>query len=137
MHTPELGIFHAVTDAHGNIMVPEDRLGAAIVSSSGDPERLLESLALALGSAWDAELEPFRYAGDGAPVVRVLTVFDDLSSAYYGGDGNAVAELTATIDEVNAAYARSGVNLVMQSAAIERVGYASSQAAGADHRVPR
>ena len=71
-------------------------------------------------------------AGDGAPVVRVLTVFDDLSSAYYGGDGNAVAELTATIDEVNAAYARSGVNLVMQSAAIERVGYASSQAAGAN-----
>ena len=71
-------------------------------------------------------------AGDGAPVVRVLTVFDDLSSAYYGGDGNAVAELTATIDEVNAAYARSGVNLVMQSAAIERVGYASSQAAGAE-----
>ncbi|HWB36368.1 MAG TPA: DUF3145 family protein, partial [Rugosimonospora sp.] len=22
----------------------------------------------ALGSAWDAELEPYRYAGDGAPV---------------------------------------------------------------------
>ncbi len=66
-------------------------------------------------------------AGDGAPVIRVLTVFDDLSSSYYGGDANAVADLSATIDEVNAAYARSGVNLTMQSAAIEHVGYASTQ----------
>jgi hypothetical protein len=67
-HTPELGIFHALTDAHGNIMVPEDRLGAAVASAGHDPHRLLEAIALALGSAWDAELEPFRYAGDGAPV---------------------------------------------------------------------
>ncbi len=33
-------------------------------------------------------------ADDGAPVVRVLTVFDDLASAYFGGDANAVAELS-------------------------------------------
>ena len=71
-------------------------------------------------------------AADGTPVIRVLTVFDDLSSTYYGGDANAVAELGATIDEVNAAYARSGVNLVMQSAAIERVSYASTQSAGTE-----
>ncbi len=28
----------------------------------------LAELDLALGQAWDDELEPFRYAGDGAPV---------------------------------------------------------------------
>src|SRR4051794_5672322 len=31
-HTPELGIFHAVTDVHGNVVVPEDRVRAAIVA---------------------------------------------------------------------------------------------------------
>ena len=68
-------------------------------------------------------------ANDDAPVVRVLTVFDDATSAYFGGDANAVAELSTTIDEVNAAYARSHVDLVMQSAAIDRAGYASSREA--------
>lgn len=66
-HTPELGIFHAVTDAHGNVMVPEDRVRAAM-EHVADPQRLREELDLALGRAWDDELEPFRYAGDGAPV---------------------------------------------------------------------
>jgi hypothetical protein len=67
-HTPELGIFHAVTDTHGNVMVPEDRVRAAIEHGAGDAARMREELDLALGRAWDDELEPFRYAGDGAPV---------------------------------------------------------------------
>lgn len=67
-HTPELGIFHALTDAHGNVMVPEDRLCAAVAAAGHDARALLEAIALATGAAWDAELEPFRYAGDGAPV---------------------------------------------------------------------
>ena len=29
-HTPELGIFHAVTDVHGNVVVPENRIRAAM-----------------------------------------------------------------------------------------------------------
>lgn len=64
-HTPELGIFHAVIDVHGNVLVPEDRIRAALASDSRD---LLDALDLALGTAWDDELEPFRYAGIGAPV---------------------------------------------------------------------
>ena len=64
-HTPELGIFHAQTDRVGNVVVPEDRIRAAM---DGDPARLLEALDLALGQAWDDELEAFRYAGAGAPV---------------------------------------------------------------------
>ena len=66
-HTPELGIFHAVTDVHGNMMVPEDRIRVAL-SHLGDASRMREELELAVGQAWDDELEPFRYAGAGAPV---------------------------------------------------------------------
>lgn len=65
-HTPELGIFHAVTDTHGNVLVPEDRVRAAM--SSADQAGMVAELDLALGRAWDDELEPFRYAGEGAPV---------------------------------------------------------------------
>lgn len=67
-HTPDLGIFHAVTDAHGNIMVPEDRVRSAMEIAAGDPTKLTREMDLALGRAWDEELEPFRYAGEGAPV---------------------------------------------------------------------
>ncbi|MGO1510606.1 MAG: DUF3145 domain-containing protein [Actinomycetaceae bacterium] len=66
-HTPELGIFYAQTDAHGNVVVPENRVRAAL-EHAGDPSRLQHELDLALGQAWDDELEPFRYAGAGAPV---------------------------------------------------------------------
>ena len=67
-HTPELGIFHAVTDVHGNVMIPEDRIRAAMEIGHADPLLMQRELDLALGRAWDDELEPFRYAGDGAPV---------------------------------------------------------------------
>ncbi|HZK05951.1 MAG TPA: DUF3145 domain-containing protein [Actinomycetaceae bacterium] len=66
-HTPELGIFHAVTDVHGNVVVPENRIRAAL-EHAGDLPRLRRELDLALGQAWDDELEPFRYAGAGAPI---------------------------------------------------------------------
>ena len=67
-HTPELGIFHAVTDVHGNVVVPEDRIRAAVLAGAGDVELMRSELDLALGRAWDDELEAFRYAGEGAPV---------------------------------------------------------------------
>jgi hypothetical protein len=67
-HTPDLGIFHAVTDVHGNVLVPEDRVRAALEVGRADSTALVSELDLALGRAWDEELEPFRYAGEGAPV---------------------------------------------------------------------
>ena len=66
-HTPSLGIFHAQMDTVGNVVVPEDRVRAALESASS-LEELREGLDLALGQAWDDELEPFRHAGAGAPV---------------------------------------------------------------------
>lgn len=66
--TPQLGVFHAVTGQHGDIMIPEDRVKAAVVRASlGDTTLLLEIDKL-LGKPWDDELEAFRHAGDGAPV---------------------------------------------------------------------
>ncbi|GAA4344667.1 DUF3145 domain-containing protein [Angustibacter luteus] len=67
-HTPRLGIHHAVVGVHGDVLVGEDRLRAAVQASAGDGTALLTELGAALGQAWDDELEPFRYAGDGAPV---------------------------------------------------------------------
>jgi len=67
-YTPDLGIFHAVTGLHGDIMIPEDRLRAACVRSALGETTLEVEIDKLLGKPWDGELEPFRYAGDGAPV---------------------------------------------------------------------
>ena len=67
--TPALGLFHATTGVHGDILVSEDRLRAALARAACDPATdLLSEMQRLLGKAWDDELETFRYAGDGAPV---------------------------------------------------------------------
>ena len=66
--TPGLGIFHAATGVHGDILVPEDRLRAALGRAGRDESALRDEIATLLGKPWDDELEPFRYAGEGAPV---------------------------------------------------------------------
>jgi len=95
--TPSLGTFCAVVGGNGDIMIPEGRLRAAIalaasaVNGSGTGPPAAESelgslrelhgprhpamggsleaeLGLLLGQPWDDELEPFRRAGEGAPV---------------------------------------------------------------------
>ena len=93
--TPSLGTFSAVVGGNGDILVPEGRLRAAMDlaaaartgagRSEADQElgslrdvhgprhpalggSLEAELALLLGQPWDNELEPFRRAGEGAPV---------------------------------------------------------------------
>lgn len=66
--TPELGIFHATIDTAGNIMVSEDRIRWAYEKGDGNPSIFYQEMSIALGEAWDEELEPFRHAGDGAPI---------------------------------------------------------------------
>jgi hypothetical protein len=67
--TPELGMFHATTGVHGDILVREDRLRAALARAASDPATsITDEMQALLGKAWDDALEPFRYAGDGAPV---------------------------------------------------------------------
>jgi hypothetical protein len=75
-YTPALGTFSAVTGANGDIMIPENRLLAAMTVAAAAQSGLqvavtttLEAeLDRLLGRAWDAELEPFRCAAEGAPV---------------------------------------------------------------------
>ena len=68
-HTPDLGTFTAVTSANGDIMVPENRLRAAMtLALQAGVTSLEDELDRLLGQAWDDELEPFRRAADGAPV---------------------------------------------------------------------
>ena len=67
-YTPELGVFHAVTGLHGDIMIPEDRLKAAVVKAALGDTTLVGEVDKLLGKPWDDELETFRHAGEGAPV---------------------------------------------------------------------
>lgn len=67
-HTPRLGIHHTWTSASGDAVVNEDRLREVVLLGQGSPEAMQEMLEELLGLEWDEELEPFRYAGDGAPV---------------------------------------------------------------------
>ncbi len=88
-HTPALGTFSAAISAGGDIMISENRLRAAISLAASHQDGTSElgslrdlhgprhpalggsleaELGLLLGEPWDDELEPFRRAGDGAPV---------------------------------------------------------------------
>lgn len=61
--SPTLGLYHALTSANGDLVVPENRLRQLL--AEGD---VAGGIARLLGEPWDDELEPFRHAGDGAPV---------------------------------------------------------------------
>lgn len=67
-YTPGLGVFHATMGIHGDVLVPEDRIRQAVLSSRGDHRALAAALDELLGTAWDAELEVFRLAADGEAV---------------------------------------------------------------------
>jgi Protein of unknown function (DUF3145) len=75
-YTPVLGTFSAVTSANGDILIPENRLLAALTVAAGarsgvpaaSTTSLEDELDRLLGRPWDAELEPFRCAAEGAPV---------------------------------------------------------------------
>ncbi|GAA4667103.1 DUF3145 domain-containing protein [Frondihabitans cladoniiphilus] len=68
MHTPDLGVFFAQTDSVGNTVIPEDRIRYAMEIAGSNALELHRELRLALGQAWDDELEAFRHAGEGNPV---------------------------------------------------------------------
>jgi hypothetical protein len=69
LHTPDLGIFYAQTDSAGNVVVPEDRIRYAMEVAGSNPVELQRELRVALGQAWDDELEPFRYASENSSVI--------------------------------------------------------------------
>ena len=64
--TPNLGVFRAIVSANGDLLVGEDRLRSLLASATGP--QLALGVDKLLGSDWDAELEPYRVAGEGAAV---------------------------------------------------------------------
>ena len=66
-HTPSLGVYRATMGLHGDVLVHEQRL-RTLLEEEVDGVALRNAIALMLGNAWDAELEPFRVAGEGTPV---------------------------------------------------------------------
>lgn len=77
--TPTLGVFRATIGVHGDVLVGEERLRAALERAAmasihghredADPDaNLMEDIARLLGQPWDDELEPFRIAGEDTPV---------------------------------------------------------------------
>lgn len=73
MYVPGRGLFRATIGVAGDIQLGEDRI-RSIMQTARAPEALAHALDRALGTAWDAELEPFRHAGDGAPVTLLTQV---------------------------------------------------------------
>lgn len=65
-HVPTLGLWNGRASANGDIMVGEDQLRTLLASST--TAQLPARVHDLLGSAWDEALEPFRHAGDGAPI---------------------------------------------------------------------
>jgi hypothetical protein len=66
-YTPELGLFHASAAANGDIIVNEGRL-RSLLEEALSRSALVSGLHELIGTEWDAELEPLRQGGDGAPV---------------------------------------------------------------------
>ncbi|ASW56167.1 DUF3145 domain-containing protein [Plantactinospora sp. KBS50] len=73
MYVPGRGLHRSVMGAAGDVQLGEDRI-RTIMASVRAPEALAHALDKALGTSWDAELEPYRYAGDGAPVTLLTQV---------------------------------------------------------------
>ena len=72
-YVPGRGFHRSAISANGDVVVGEERLrGLAARARSADD--YAHGLAELLGSAWDAELEPYRHAGDGAPVTLLHQV---------------------------------------------------------------
>lgn len=67
-YTPSLGLAHFPTSANGDLYLTENRLRDLLDIAMGSPDAVFDMLGELLGDDYDAELEPFRYAGDGAPV---------------------------------------------------------------------
>jgi hypothetical protein len=72
-YVPGRGVYRTSTGANGDVVVGEQQL-RALVATARSAEDYAHSLDNLLGAAWDAELEPYRHAGDGAPVTLLHQV---------------------------------------------------------------
>jgi hypothetical protein len=73
MHVPGRGLFRAAVGVSGDLMITEGQIRGVLASVRGS-DAIAHALGLLLGTAWDAELEPFRRAGEGAPATWLTQV---------------------------------------------------------------
>lgn len=66
-YVPGRGFHRSTVSVNGDIVVPEERL-RGLLTRARSAEEYAHGLTELLGSSWDAELEPYRRGGDGAPV---------------------------------------------------------------------
>lgn len=66
-YVPGRGFHRATVSANGDIMVGEERL-RGLLTRARTAEDFAHGVRELLGTDWDAELEPYRTAGDGSPV---------------------------------------------------------------------
>lgn len=66
-YVPGRGVFRTAISASGDIMVGESQL-RELLAKAGSADSYQYAVHRLLGTDWDAELEPYRIAGDGAPV---------------------------------------------------------------------
>jgi len=66
-HLPGRGMWRTAVSANGDVMIGEDHL-RALMDRATSLDGLRHALACAIGADVDAELEPFRRAGEGTPV---------------------------------------------------------------------
>jgi hypothetical protein len=64
---PGRGFHRSMVSANGDVVLGEERV-RGLLSRARTAEEFRHGLHELLGSDWDAELEPYREGGDGAPV---------------------------------------------------------------------
>ena len=72
-YVPGRGFHRSLISSNGDVVVGEERL-RGLMSRARSADEFQHGLAELLGSAWDAELEPYRQGGDGAPVTLLHQV---------------------------------------------------------------
>ncbi len=66
-HVPGRGVWRAAMSANGDVMLAEDQLRSALAAATS-LDALQHKLSDLLGAPIDAELEPYRRAGEGTAV---------------------------------------------------------------------
>lgn len=72
-YVPGRGFHRRATAANGDVVVAEERL-RGVLARARSAEDYAHALRDLLGITWDADLEPYRLAGDGAPVTLLHQV---------------------------------------------------------------
>lgn len=72
-YVPGRGFHRAMISANGDVVVGEERL-RGLLERARTADDYAHGISELLGTQWDAELEPYRLAGDGAPVTLLTQV---------------------------------------------------------------